>query len=83
MTAKKKEEQLQESFEDAMKRLEQVVRGLESGDLSLDDSLKTFEQGISLVRLCEQKLTEAKGKVEKLLAVEGSVAKTESFTSEN
>lgn len=54
-------------FEAAMGELEGVVRKLESGDISLDDSLSEFEKGIGLVRECEAKLSEAKGKIEKLI----------------
>lgn len=55
------------TFEQSMGDLETVVRKLESQDLSLDESLAQFEKGISLIRECEQKLNEAKGKVEKLI----------------
>lgn len=57
----------QESFETALGKLEEIVRHLEKGDLSLDDSLKAFEEGIKWSRMCEQKLSEAKGKVEMLV----------------
>lgn len=54
-------------FEEALKRLEEIVRHLEAGDLTLDESLKAFEEGIKWSRLCEQRLAEAKGKVEVLV----------------
>ena len=54
-------------FEQSMQELESVVRKLESGDVSLDDSLAAFEKGIGLIRECEAKLSEAKGKIEKLV----------------
>ena len=47
------------SFETAMTRLEQIVRELEDGKVSLDDSLKLYEEGIALVRLCSGRLDEA------------------------
>ena len=56
-----------ETFEVALKNLEEIVRHLEKGDLSLDDSLKAFEEGIKWARQCETKLAEAKGKVEMLV----------------
>ncbi|MFH1654769.1 MAG: exodeoxyribonuclease VII small subunit [Pseudomonadota bacterium] len=59
-------EQKKSTFEEELKSLEEVVRKLEAGDLTLDDSLKAYETGIKLVRSCEAKLNEAKGKIEKL-----------------
>ena len=57
----------EKSFEAAMARLEEIVRALESGNAGLDDSLGLFEEGISLVKLCNAKLEGAEQKV-KLLA---------------
>jgi exodeoxyribonuclease VII small subunit len=51
------------NFEDAMKRLEEIVRDLEDGDLSLETSLKSFEEGMGLVTFCSEKLEEAERKV--------------------
>ena len=51
------------SFETAMTRREQIVRALEEGKITLDDSLKLYEEGISLVRLCSGKLDEAEQKI--------------------
>ncbi len=56
------------SFEQAMTRLEEIVRTLESGSATLDDSLKLYEEGIALVRACGTKLDEAEKKI-KLLNV--------------
>lgn len=56
------------TFEKAMEELEGVVKGLEGGKLSLDESMTAFEKGVKLTRECEGKLSEAKGKVEKLIA---------------
>ncbi len=67
------------SFEKAMTELEGIVRQLESNDLTLDDSLKAFEKGVTLTRECETYLTEAKGKVEKLVRDADGVEKTEAF----
>ena len=50
-----------------MESLEKIVERLESGDLSLDDSLAAFEDGIKLVRFCNQKLTEVEKKIELLV----------------
>jgi len=54
------------SFEDALKRLEEIVSQLESGEISLDESLKAFEEGRELVSFCLNKLDEAEQKVKKL-----------------
>ena len=51
------------SFEKAMVRLEQIVRALEEGKITLDDSLKLYKEGIALVRLCSGKLDEAEQKI--------------------
>jgi exodeoxyribonuclease VII small subunit len=53
----------EKKFEDAMERLEQIVEGLEGGDLSLEESLKIFEEGMNLVNFCSKKLEEAEQKV--------------------
>lgn len=50
-----------------MNQLEKMVEKLEMGDLSLEDSLKVFEEGMELTQFCEQKLNEAEGKVEMLM----------------
>ncbi|MBN1848469.1 MAG: exodeoxyribonuclease VII small subunit [Deltaproteobacteria bacterium] len=54
---------VKKNFEDAMKRLEEIVKDLESGDLSLEASLKSFEEGMNLVTFCSEKLEEAQRKV--------------------
>lgn len=67
MTDKKKEGLKNVTYEDALAKLEESVRHLEKGDLTLEDSLRAFEDGIKWSRVCESKLTEAKGKVEMLV----------------
>lgn len=62
--ARKKTEPM--TYEQALERLEQVVRELERGDLSLDASLELFQEGVELTRLCSQMLDEAERKIEKL-----------------
>lgn len=61
------------SFEEALKQLEGLVQKMESGDLVLDDALQFFEEGIGLAQFCEQKLTEAEGKIETLLKASETV----------
>lgn len=56
-----------EKFEVSLEKLEGLVQKLESGDLSLEDSMKAFEEGMTLVKSCEQKLTEAQKKIEILM----------------
>ncbi len=58
-------------FEKAIQGLEKIVDGLESGELSLEDSIKAFEKGIELSRLCRKKLEKAEGRVKKLLEKSG------------
>ena len=51
------------SFEDAMNRLEEIVRRLESGDVPLDDSLGLFEEGVKLVKQCNGMLDAVQKKI--------------------
>lgn len=55
------------TFEESMKRLEEIVRQLESGEMSLDDSLRVFEEGMRLAAFCSRKLDEAEKKVSLLV----------------
>lgn len=54
-------------FEVALEELEQIVERLESGELSLEDSLSAFEEGIGLVKVCNQKLNDVERKIELLV----------------
>ncbi len=56
-----------ERFEDSLNKLEKIVSKLEEGEIPLEESLKLFEEGIRLSRLCSQKLDEVEKKVEILL----------------
>jgi len=60
-----------------LKRLEEIVQRLEAGELSLNESLKLFEEGIELSRLCTKKLSQAEAKVEKLIKSGEKEFKTE------
>ena len=63
------------SFEDALKELEAIVQQLERGQVKLDEAITAYERGALLKRHCEQKLAEAKMKVEKIVfAADGSVS---------
>lgn len=65
-------------FEAAMARLEEIVHALEAGNLSLDDSLRVFEEGTRLLRLCTRRLEAAERRIEILLQDEGGT-RTEPF----
>jgi len=68
-------------FESALNELEKIIEKMESGDQSLEESLKSFQRGIELTRTCQQGLKEAEQRVEKLLAENGEV-KIEPFDTE-
>ena len=59
-------------FEKSLAELESIVKGLEQGDLSLEESLRQFERGVSLTRVCQTALTQAEHKVEILLRTAGA-----------
>jgi exodeoxyribonuclease VII small subunit len=60
-------EQQTKSFEASLEALEQIVHELEQGDLPLEKSLELFEQGISLSRQCQERLSQAERRIEVLL----------------
>ena len=66
-------------FEDSLARLEQIVTALEAGNLPLEESLKVFEEGITLARRCARYLDEAERRIEVLVKDEGGAASTEPF----
>jgi len=53
-------------FETALKRLEEIVKELEEGELTLEKSLERYEQGVRLARFCSAKLDEAEARIEML-----------------
>ncbi|NRA32398.1 MAG: exodeoxyribonuclease VII small subunit [Polyangiaceae bacterium] len=59
-----------DSFERAVNRLGEIVEGLESGDLPLEESLKLFEEGVTLARSSQATLDAAEKRVEELLSVD-------------
>jgi len=71
-------DQTDKSFEEMLVRLEEIVRGLDSAKTPLEESLKLFEEGAALVRLCTLKLDEAQQKVT-LLTVSDQTVKEEPF----
>ena len=69
-------------FEKTLAELEQLVETMEAGDLSLEESLKCFEKGITLTKACQQALTEAEQKVSILLEKAGKT-ELEAFNPDN
>jgi len=65
LKTKKKKEEI--PFEDYLKKLERIVQQLEEGELTLDESVKLYEEGMNISKLCLEKLNKAKQKVEKLI----------------
>ncbi len=66
------------TFEDALARLEVLLTSLESGEASLDEMLKLYEEGVGLIRFCNERLTVAEQSVKMLqLQPDGSVALTD------
>lgn len=55
------------SFEEALSRLEAIVRELEAGRIKLDDAVNAYEQAVGLKNFCEKKLQKAKLKIEKIV----------------
>ena len=56
-------------FEESIKELEKIVKDLEDGEPSLDESLKSFEKGITLIKVCQKELESAENKIKELTAV--------------
>jgi exodeoxyribonuclease VII small subunit len=69
-------------FEDALARLEEIVKTLESGNLPLEDSLKAFEEGIGLARRCAKYLEDAERRIELLMREEGGLLRTRPLSPE-
>jgi exodeoxyribonuclease VII small subunit len=72
----------EKKFETSMARLEEIVQELEQGDLALERSLKLFEEGIKLSRICNKRLEEAERKVEVLLKDKAGNMVARSFEEE-
>jgi len=79
---KKPEPPKKPDFERSLARLEEVVRRLESPQLSLDEALKLFEEGVGLSRECQKQLEEAEGRVEILLKKADGKIVAEAFEPE-
>ena len=66
-------------FEAALKKLESIVENLENGDLSLEEALKRYEEGVRMADICSKRLTEAEKRVEVLMKINPGKFKTVPF----
>ncbi len=73
----------EQKFEEALQQLEGIVKKLEGQDLSLEESLKAFEEGVRLTRFCHHKLNEAEKKIEILTKDDDGNEKIEPFDLES
>jgi exodeoxyribonuclease VII small subunit len=73
----------EKKFEDALARLEELVKQLEQGELPLEQSLKLFEEGIKLSRICNRRLEDAERRVEILLKDEAGKIVARPFNEED
>lgn len=77
---KKAEQKIEDmAFETALGELEQIVRQLEEGRASLEDSITVYERGVALKKYCESKLREARAKIEKITILPDGTVKTAPF----
>ena len=72
-----------QTFEISLKELERIVGRLEDGDLSLEDSLKLFEDGVKLSRECQERLNQAERRIEILLKDEAGNPNLETIKAED
>lgn len=71
-----------QTFEQSMARLEQIVRAMERGDVPLEASLKMFQEGTELVRSCQKLLDEAQLQVKKIMTAQDGSPVEEDFQDE-
>lgn len=71
------------NFENSLKELERIVRRLEDGDSSLEESLKLFEDGVKLARECQKRLNQAERRIEILLEGESGNPQLETIRAED
>ncbi len=77
------EEQSEMTFEEALSALEDIVRQLESGRVQLEEAVAYYEKGIRLKKLCEEKLKNAKARIDKLVIdANGEIVGKETFDVE-
>lgn len=73
MARKKTEAEAPIQFEEAMKRMEEVVRRLEAGDIPLEEALELYQEGVQLSRVCAQKLDAIETQISQILEEDGQV----------
>ena len=61
------------SFEDNLKKLEEIVKDLESGNIQLDDAIDKFNEAVKIAKVCDEKLKTAEEKVNKILNKDGEL----------
>ena len=76
------DEKKEMEFEVALKKLEHIVQDLETGDMSLEQALKQYEEGVRMADVCSKRLTEAEKKVEVLMKTSSGKLKTAPFEGE-
>lgn len=67
-------------FEQALRRLEEIVEEMEAGEVSLEELLKKYEEGMKLAQFCQAKLNEAQQRIEVLTKGKGNEARLQPFT---
>ena len=72
-----------DSFEKDIQRLEDIVAKMEEGDIPLDESMKLFEEGVKLSRLCSERLDKAEKKVEIITADKNGNISARPFEAES
>jgi exodeoxyribonuclease VII small subunit len=79
--AERREQEQELTFEQALERLEKIVKAMEAGDLPLEKAISEFQEGMQLARICREKLDQAEQKIEMLVAEAGGLTK-KSFQTE-
>lgn len=74
--------QKNQTFEQSMARLEQIVRAMERGDVALEESLKLFQEGTELVASCQKLLDDAQMQVKKIMTAPDGTPVEEEFQDE-
>lgn len=69
----------EKKFEDAIVELEEIIKQLESGELSLDDSMEKFKQGVELANICNKKLEQAEKSITQLIENADGTVSEEKF----
>ena len=73
----------EEKFEAVLEKLQNIVRELEGGECSLEDSLKKFEEGMAMAKICQDRLNQAEQKIEILVRADKNGIITEAFKDES